>query len=87
MEELREALDGLVFGGAVSGAAELALTSRHVMAIQSAQGNIDRAQTVPAAELIAAELRLGLDSLGQILGDVSPDDILGKIFSTFCIGK
>jgi tRNA modification GTPase len=40
-----------------------------------------------AAELIAAELRQALDSLGQVLGDVSPDDILGRIFSTFCIGK
>jgi tRNA modification GTPase len=87
MEALRESLDVLVFGGAVSGVAELALTGRHVRAIEAAQQCVSRAVHVSAAELMAAELRLGLDSLGQILGDVSPDDILGKIFSTFCIGK
>jgi tRNA modification GTPase len=38
-------------------------------------------------ELLAAELRAALDSLGRILGIVSPDDILGLIFSKFCIGK
>jgi tRNA modification GTPase len=39
------------------------------------------------AELLAAELREALDELSQILGVVTPDDILGKIFSAFCIGK
>jgi tRNA modification GTPase len=32
-------------------------------------------------------LRAALDELGSITGVVSPDDILGRIFSTFCIGK
>jgi tRNA modification GTPase len=32
-------------------------------------------------------LRGALDALGQILGVVTPDDILGKVFSKFCIGK
>jgi tRNA modification GTPase len=39
------------------------------------------------AELLAAELRQALDELSQVLGVVTPDDILGKIFSSFCIGK
>jgi tRNA modification GTPase len=38
-------------------------------------------------ELLAAELRTALDLLGQITGTISPDDILGRIFSSFCIGK
>ncbi len=38
-------------------------------------------------ELLAADLRRALDLLGQITGTISPDEILGRIFSTFCIGK
>ncbi len=38
-------------------------------------------------ELIAAELRVALDNLGQIAGTVYNDEILGRIFSRFCIGK
>lgn len=38
-------------------------------------------------ELLASHLRHALDLLGQITGAISPDQILGRIFSTFCIGK
>ena len=38
-------------------------------------------------ELLAAELRRALDLLGQITGTISPDEVLGRIFSQFCIGK
>ncbi len=38
-------------------------------------------------ELIAAELRLVLYDLATIIGEVHSDDVLGEIFSRFCIGK
>jgi tRNA modification GTPase len=38
-------------------------------------------------ELVAAELRLALDELGQVVGTVYTDDVLDRIFSRFCIGK
>ena len=38
-------------------------------------------------DLFAEELRLAHDSLGQITGKMTPDDLLGEIFSNFCIGK
>jgi tRNA modification GTPase len=38
-------------------------------------------------ELIALDLRLGLDALGEVVGRLTPDDILNRIFGTFCIGK
>jgi tRNA modification GTPase len=38
-------------------------------------------------ELIADALRAALDALGDVVGEVSPDDVLGRIFSTFCVGK
>ena len=41
----------------------------------------------PPLELLAEELRLSNDELGVILGETTPDDILGMIFSRFCIGK
>ncbi len=40
-----------------------------------------------AGELLAEDLRLCQQTLGEITGDVSADDLLGKIFSSFCIGK
>lgn len=87
MEELREALDRLAFGSD-SGGAALALTSRHLHFLHEALAALERAaDRVRSAEILAAELRAALDALGQILGDVTPDDILGKIFATFCMGK
>lgn len=38
-------------------------------------------------ELLAVELRSSLAAVGQIVGDAGPEEILGKIFSSFCIGK
>jgi tRNA modification GTPase len=87
MDELRDALDRAAFGADVGGA-NLALTSRHLQCLSEATEALNEARDVGgAAELLAAELRRALDILGQILGVVTPDDILGKIFSTFCIGK
>ncbi len=36
---------------------------------------------------MAEELRLAQERLGEITGEVSTEDLLGRIFSTFCIGK
>ena len=40
-----------------------------------------------AGELLAEELRLSQQALGSITGEFTPDDLLGRIFSEFCIGK
>ena len=40
-----------------------------------------------AGELLAEDLRTAHDALGEITGKFTPDDLLGKIFSSFCIGK
>ncbi len=42
---------------------------------------------LPQPELTAASMRLALDQLSQLAGDITPDDLLGRIFSTFCVGK
>jgi len=89
LDRLRERLDALAFGE-VSSAASLALNARHVQAIQEARESLARAcQGTPGVgpEVVAMELREALDLLGTILGGVTPDDVLGRVFSSFCIGK
>ena len=88
MDLLRVALDNLAFGAAPAGMG-LALNARHHGAIAEAREALARANHVARAghELLALELRESLDSLGQVLGSISPDDVLGRIFSGFCIGK
>ena len=65
--------------------------NRHVIALQHAENNIHSAQKRLAKnrelELVAEELRLAQQNLGEITGEFTPDDLLGKIFSEFCIGK
>jgi tRNA modification GTPase len=89
LPELRRRLNRLAFGDSALGAS-LALNARHLAAITDARNALARATDVAhdaGAELIALELRDALDALGQVLGQVSPDDVLGRVFSTFCIGK
>ena len=92
LDVLRERLDAVVFGSArAAGADALALNARHLRSIADARTAIARAAeavaTSAGAELVALELREALDAVGQVLGRVTPDDVLGRIFATFCIGK
>ena len=59
----------------------------HYESVVSTIEHIDRALGAPAEDLFAADIRHALMSLGPVIGDTLPDDILGKIFSEFCIGK
>ncbi|AMO38087.1 tRNA uridine-5-carboxymethylaminomethyl(34) synthesis GTPase MnmE [Thauera humireducens] len=61
---------------------------RHLHALRVALAHVDAAATQSAAlELFAEELRLAQESLGEITGEFTADDLLGVIFSRFCIGK
>lgn len=64
--------------------------ARHVHSIEKATDYLKEAQQHlhhDMPELAAENLRLAHDELGTITGRVTPDDLLGHIFSTFCIGK
>ena len=91
VDALREQLDRLAFGAAAAPAsAGLALNARHLASIADARQALDRARGIAVtggSELIALELREALDALGRVLGQVTPDDVLGRIFASFCIGK
>jgi len=64
---------------------------RHLDALQRAAAHLveGRRQLSDhrAGELLAEELRRALQALGEITGEVTSDDLLGRIFSSFCIGK
>lgn len=61
---------------------------RHVRALRESEASLIRAANVfGSLELIAEELRLAQQSFAQITGKFSADDLLGEIFSRFCIGK
>jgi tRNA modification GTPase len=60
---------------------------RHLVALRKAASGLDAAQHLQAFELFAEELRLAQQSLGTITGEVTADELLGQIFSRFCIGK
>jgi len=63
---------------------------RHLDALARAAENLitgDALLQQGSGELLAEELRMAQVALGEITGEVSSDDLLGKIFSSFCIGK
>jgi tRNA modification GTPase len=64
---------------------------RHVQALQQAAGHLDHGHAqltlAGAGELLAEDLRQAQQALGEITGAFSSDDLLGRIFSSFCIGK
>ena len=65
----------------------LAATCFHLDAARSAIGHRNAAQQLAAPEVVAGELRGAMDQLGELAGRVSPDDIIGRVFATFCVGK
>jgi tRNA modification GTPase len=64
---------------------------RHIEALEKAQEFVDAGQLqlreAAAGELLAEDLRHAQNALNEITGEFTPDDLLGRIFSSFCIGK
>ena len=66
--------------------------ARHVQALKAVQAHLELAAQhlaakVQSLDLMAEELRLAQNALGSITGEFSADDLLGEIFTRFCIGK
>ena len=87
IELLRDAmLDAIGWGGGGEGL--FMARERHLQALQTAQTHVDQASvSIPQLELFAEELRLAQRALASITGEFTADDLLGEIFSRFCIGK
>ncbi|MFN0134300.1 MAG: tRNA modification GTPase [Phycisphaerales bacterium] len=68
----------------------LAALPRHREALGRARDHLAEARRLAisgASEVVAQELRLALDALGEVVGRIPPDEVLGRVFSAFCIGK
>ena len=75
--------------GLVGGGSALITRERHRHALEASAECLTRlleAEDLPI-ELVAEELRLAANALGRISGRISAEDVLGEIFSSFCIGK
>lgn len=83
---LREAILEAV-GWQPAGESQFLARERHLQALQAAAEALRAAQGQEAPELVAEELRLAHQALGRITGEFTADDLLGEIFSRFCIGK
>ncbi|HIM57982.1 MAG TPA: tRNA uridine-5-carboxymethylaminomethyl(34) synthesis GTPase MnmE [Gammaproteobacteria bacterium] len=86
---LRQALSDIA-GLSDMGEGVLLARKRHIIALESALDStccaLDQLNS-NASELVAEDLRQAAQSLGSITGEFSSDDLLGEIFSSFCIGK
>jgi len=98
LDTLRSLIADRLGDSAVSVSAQmLALQPRHEQALNDAKSQITLARQLLAdqldtkaiqdVELIAGHLREALNSLAALGGELSPDDVIGKVFATFCVGK
>ena len=74
-----------------AGTGVLSARARHLDALRRARAHVEEAHRLlterHAGELVAQELTDAQKQLGEITGEVTSDDLLGRIFSSFCIGK
>ena len=74
-----------------SGDGVFSARTRHIKALERSYDHFllgrEHLLTHKAGELFAEELRIASEALGEITGKLSSDELLGKIFSEFCIGK
>ncbi len=94
LEELKDRISRILQKEITDGPAQaLALTVRQRQAITEARIHLEAAVLIlektdsPALELLALEIRGAMERLGTISGEIATEDILGRIFSRFCIGK
>ena len=90
LEQVEARLQALAGMGVEQGGGEFTARARHVQSLREASTALARARRHLGAEVLelAAEaLREAHDHLGEITGRIAPDDLLGHIFATFCIGK
>ena len=88
LDLLRATLREAALGGERGG--EFSARTRHVLALERANASLRRAQAALATatpELVAEDLLAAQHALGEIVGTFTSEDLLGAIFSTFCIGK
>ena len=91
IEALKQKLVGTVLEGKTELDTSILTNARHVEALQKANKALDDVlqgiEQQASGELLALDIRQALHALGEITGEITTDDLLGNIFSKFCIGK
>jgi tRNA modification GTPase len=92
LDILQTKLVDLAYSGTVGNAdVDVAINTRHTASLEAAYKYLTDARHMlrdaAALEIVSQQLRMSLDCIGVIVGKTSTDDILERIFSTFCIGK
>ena len=92
LEGLREAMAASLGGpGGGSHAEEVAVSARHQDALRRSMEGMTAAlesmRAGRALDLVAADLRVAWNAVGEVAGKTTTEDLLDRIFSTFCIGK
>jgi tRNA modification GTPase len=92
LDTLQAKLVDLAYSGTVGSAdVDVAINARHTASLESAYKYLTEASHMlvdgTALEIVSQQMRICLDCVGAIVGKTSTDDILDRVFSTFCIGK
>ncbi len=91
LEALRERLDAAAFRQRTLGEDPVLTTERQFRSVAAARDRVDAAlagmRGKPAIEILAFEIREAAGHLRELLGEIAPDEVLGRIFAGFCIGK
>ena len=91
LNRLKDRIAEAAMDGHVSYGGDIVTNTRHVDALERTLSSIDlfiaEVTNKTSPEFLSVELREALDAIGEILGITTPEDILNRIFSDFCIGK
>ncbi len=87
IDSLRAELARVLASAAPRAGHEASLGAVRAVLVAEAVAALEDALAVHQPELVAASLRTALDRLGEVSGAIPPDDVLGRLFAGFCIGK
>jgi tRNA modification GTPase len=92
LEALKDAIKNLVWAGKIeAGMLQVMINSRHQEALGRARAatltTIEALRDDISLELVALDLRIAVNAVGEVVGKTTTDDLLDSIFSQFCLGK
>ena len=92
IEDLKDAIKNLVWAGEIKAEMlQVMINSRHQDALRRAREaalrTIDALRTNVPLDLVAIDLRISVNAVGEVVGKTTTEDLLDSIFSQFCIGK
>jgi tRNA modification GTPase len=92
LEELKDLIESTVFSMRfTSSDFDLVVNERQADALQRAFNSLttctDELRDGAACEIVSQQMRVGLNAIGEIVGSTTTEDILDRIFSSFCVGK